>query len=88
MRTQIKQWTVDILYATLAGLIVGLAYYFFQNSNGFAPGGVGGLATITYFLLDYKISWAILMLAFNIPIYSPSIYTPGSSLLIIPGRIA
>lgn len=69
MRIAIKQWITDILYATLAGLIVGLAYFFFQNSNGFAPGGVGGLATITYFLLDYKVSWAILMLAFNIPIF-------------------
>jgi hypothetical protein len=28
-------------------MIVGTAYYFFQNSNGFAPGGVGDLATIT-----------------------------------------
>ena len=69
MRTQIKQWVLDILYASLAGLVVGFAYYFFQNSNGFAPGGVGGLATITYFLLDYRVSWAILMLAFNIPIF-------------------
>ena len=69
MKTQIKQWTVDIVYATLAGLVVGFAYYFFQNSNGFAPGGVGGLATITYYLLDYRVSWAILMLAFNIPIF-------------------
>ena len=59
----------DILLASLAGLIVGFAYYFFQNSNGFAPGGVGGLATITYHWLGYKVSWAILMLAFNLPIF-------------------
>jgi len=53
----------------VAGLIVSVAYYFFQNSNGFAPGGVGGLATITYHLVDYKIEWAYLMLAFNLPIF-------------------
>ncbi len=64
-----KQWILDILVAIFAGLIVGFAYYFFQNSNGFAPGGVGGLATITYYLLDYKVSWAVLMLAFNLPIF-------------------
>ena len=68
-RTAVKQILLDIGTAIMAGLIVALAYYFFQNSNGFAPGGVGGLATITYYLLDYKVSWAILMIAFNIPIF-------------------
>ena len=65
----VKVWFLDICIAVLAGLIVGFAYYFFQNSNGFAPGGVGGLATITYHLLGYKIDWAWLMLAFNLPIF-------------------
>ena len=66
----IKQYIVDILVAVCAGLIVSLAYYFFQNENGFAPGGVGGLATMTYHLLDNpNIEWAYLMMAFNIPIF-------------------
>ena len=69
MKQEIKHWITDICVAVLAGLIVSVAYYFFQNSNGFAPGGVGGLATITYYLTDYKVSWAILMLAFNVPIF-------------------
>ena len=60
---------IDILYTVVAGIIVGTAYYFFQNSNGFAPGGVGGLATITHYLLGNKVSWSILMLAFNLPIF-------------------
>ncbi|MBE6568425.1 MAG: YitT family protein [Ruminococcaceae bacterium] len=59
----------DILTAVLAGAIVGTAYYFFQNSNGFAPGGVGGLATITHHLLADKVSWSVLMVAFNLPIF-------------------
>lgn len=63
------QYFVDALVAIVAGLIVSVAYYFFQNSNGFAPGGVGGLATMTYHLTDYSIPWAYLMLAFNIPIF-------------------
>ena len=70
MNGKIKQYALDIAYAVLAGLVVATAYYFFQNSNGFAPGGVGGLATITYHLFDYEVSWAILMLAFNIPIFA------------------
>lgn len=59
----------DLLVAIVAGVIVGTAYFFFQNSNGFAPGGVGGLATITHYLLRDRISWSVLMIAFNLPIF-------------------
>ena len=69
MSERIKQSIIDVFFAVAAGLIVATAYFFFQNSNGFAPGGVGGLATITYYLLGYKVKWAFLMLAFNIPIF-------------------
>ena len=72
MNEKIKRLIGDILTAVFAGLIVGVAYYFFQNSNGFAPGGVGGLATITYHLLQgrgIEFSWAILMILFNAPIF-------------------
>ena len=65
---KIQNLIFDILYTVLAGIIVGTAYHFFQNSNGFAPGGVGGLATITHYLLQNKVSWSILMVAFNMPI--------------------
>lgn len=64
-----KHWAVDVLYAVIAGIIVGTAYFFFQNSNGFAPGGVGGLATITHHLLRGRVAWSSLMLAFNLPIF-------------------
>ncbi len=64
-----KNLIIDILYATIAGVIVGTAYHFFQNSNGFAPGGVGGLATITHYWLKGRIDWSILMIAFNLPIF-------------------
>lgn len=69
MSQKTKEWISDILYAMIAGVIVGTAYHFFQNSNGFAPGGVGGLATITHYLLADKISWSVLMVAFNLPIF-------------------
>lgn len=64
-----KSWVSDILCTLIAGFIVGSAYHFFQNSNGFAPGGVGGLATITHHLLADRISWSILMISFNLPIF-------------------
>ncbi len=60
---------IDVFIAVIAGVIVGTAYHFFQNSNGFAPGGVGGLATITHHLLSDRISWSVLMIAFNMPIF-------------------
>ncbi len=66
---QLKIWAFDILCAILAGAVVGTAYHFFQNSNGFAPGGVGGLATITHYLLSDRVSWSVLMVAFNLPIF-------------------
>ena len=63
----------DILIAVVAGVIVGTAYHFFQNSNNFAPGGVGGLATITHHLLTERVgvrsNWSVLMVAFNLPIF-------------------
>lgn len=65
----IKSFMLDLLTAILAGVIVGSAYFFFQNSNGFAPGGVGGLATITHYLLSDAVSWSVLMIAFNLPIF-------------------
>jgi len=68
-KIKIKELLFDVLTAILAGVVVGTAYHFFQNSNGFAPGGVGGLATITHYLLADKVSWSILMVAFNLPIF-------------------
>ena len=68
-KSHTKVLFIDFLIPILAGIIVGTAYHFFQNSNGFAPGGVGGLATITHHLLGGKINWSILMIAFNLPIF-------------------
>ena len=64
-----KGLALDLFIAVAAGIVVGTAYFFFQNSNGFAPGGVGGLATITYHLSGYTCDWSLLMVAFNLPIF-------------------
>lgn len=71
MKDKFKQTLLDVSTAVLAGMVVAIAYYFFQNSNGFAPGGVGGLATITYHLIGQENSllWSGLMIAYNIPIF-------------------
>ncbi len=64
-----KALLLDCLIAIASGIVVGTAYFFFQNSNGFAPGGVGGLATITHHLIGGAVDWGILMVAFNLPIF-------------------
>ena len=68
-KDEAKILLIDILHVLAAGIIVGTAYYFFQNSNKFAPGGVGGLATITHHFLNGSVNWSILMIAFNLPIF-------------------
>lgn len=68
-KTSLKSFLFDIFMAIAAGVVVGTAYFFFQNSNGFAPGGVGGFATITHHLLGGAVDWGILMIAFNLPIF-------------------
>ena len=68
-KTSVKSFLFDIFMAIAAGVVVGTSYFFFQNSNGFAPGGVGGLATITHHLLGGAVDWGILMIAFNLPIF-------------------
>ncbi|MBE7061325.1 MAG: YitT family protein [Clostridiales bacterium] len=68
-KAKVKEYSFDLFVAVIAGLVVSVAYYFFQNSNGFAPGGVGGLATMTYHFTGAPIPWAYFMLIFNIPIF-------------------
>ena len=68
-KISLKSFLFDIFMAIAAGAVVGTAYFFFQNSNGFAPGGVGGLATITHHLIGGAVDWGILMIAFNLPIF-------------------
>lgn len=70
-KIQAKVLCFDVMWAIIAGIVVGTAYFFFQNSNGFAPGGVGGLATIAnhLFFLDNAWTWTIFMIAFNLPIF-------------------
>ncbi len=68
-KNKLGAFFLDIFIAVAAGVVVGTAYFFFQNSNGFAPGGVGGLATITHHLIGGAVDWGILMVAFNLPIF-------------------
>ena len=65
---KIKNIGIDICVAVIAGMITGTAYYFFQNSNNFAPGGVSGLATLTHQFIKNS-NWGLLLVMFNLPIF-------------------
>ncbi len=67
-KSLVKEYLIDLLVAIVAGLVVATAFYFFQNSNSFAPGGVGGLATMTHYLTGEPLPWAYFMIAFNLPL--------------------
>ena len=34
MKSKVKQYALDALFAVAAGLVVSIAYYFFQNARG------------------------------------------------------
>ena len=53
----------------LGCLIVTISMNLFLIPYKLAPGGVSGLSTVIYHLVDEKIPVGILMLAFNIPLF-------------------
>ncbi len=63
----LKEWTVDVLFCLMAAAVTAVAYHFFSNPNGFAPGGLTGLATMAAYLTELNMGWFMLM--FNLPIF-------------------
>lgn len=57
----------DLLFSVVAGIIVAFSFHFFSNPNGFAPGGISGLAYIVSELTGVKMS--TLLMIFNLPIF-------------------
>lgn len=64
----IKELAGDLFASLFAGAIVAFTLHVFANSNGFAPGGVTGIASvISQFTPNIKMSYW--MLIFNIPLF-------------------
>lgn len=59
--------TLDIISVVLASFFVAVGYYFFINANNFAPGGLGGVASIIGYLT--KLNSAYFIMALNLPIF-------------------
>lgn len=64
---KIKNYTIDILGIAFGSMLSGFAFSMFLIPFKSAPGGVGGLSQILYYL--FKLPAGISMLIFNIPLF-------------------
>lgn len=65
---------VDLLVCLAAALLVSASLYYFSNYNGFAPGGVTGIASIlgsftAKYFGEVTMNMSIFMLLLNVPIF-------------------
>lgn len=67
-KNTLKEVIFDLLHSVIAGIIVAFGLHYFANSNGFAPGGITGIASVVAHFIE-KINMAYLMLLFNIPLF-------------------
>jgi len=71
----LKTIVIDVCHCLIAALLVAGSLFYFSNYNGFAPGGVSGLASIVAYLFagkgtgDVTQNMSILMILFNLPIF-------------------
>lgn len=63
----IKKYTFEILMIMLGTMLMSIATSLFLLPNQLSSGGFSGLATITYYLFNWKVGTVILLL--NIPLF-------------------
>lgn len=80
MQNKIKEQILDLFADVIAGLFYGLGIYTFAKSANFAPGGLSGLALITYHLWGLPIG--IMTLVLNIPVIILSYRLLGKTFLL------
>ena len=65
-KRQVAEFAKDAGWIVASAFFIALAYHVFIIPNGFAPGGVGGIATMIGYVL--KIPASIFILALNLPL--------------------
>lgn len=65
--TKAQTVLLDFLNATVASILVAIGYFLFINANGFAPGGISGIATIFANLCKINLGYFTMIL--NIPLF-------------------
>ena len=83
-----KRIVIEIVETILGSFIMALGVSLFLLPNQLSSGGLAGIATITYYLLNIPMGTAILVL--NIPLFAIAVYKLGKSFFIksIVGTIA
>lgn len=70
-----KTLAIDFLTCFIAALLVSASLYYFSNYNGFAPGGVTGIASMlasltAKFFGEVTANMSLFMFALNLPIFT------------------
>lgn len=76
----IKRIIIEILGTILGSFIMAFGISLFLLPNQLSSGGLAGIATITYYLLNIPMGTTILIL--NIPLFLVAIYKVGKSFFI------
>lgn len=73
----IKKTSIEIAGTIVGAFIIAIGVSLFLLPNQLSSGGISGIATITYYLLN--IPMGIMILLINIPLFILSIYKIGKS---------
>ena len=76
----IKKIIIEILGTILGSFVMAFGISLFLLPNQLSSGGLAGIATITYYLLNIPMGTTILIL--NIPLFIVAIYKVGKSFFI------
>ena len=79
-KVNIKNIIIEISGTILGAFIIAIAVSLFLLPNKLSSGGVAGIATITYYLLN--MSMGISMLLINIPLFLMSIWKVGKTFFV------
>lgn len=75
-----KRIVIEIMGTILGSFVMALGVSLFLLPNQLSSGGLAGIATITYYLLNIPMGTAILVL--NIPLFAIAVYKLGKSFFI------
>lgn len=75
-----KKLGIEILGTIVGAFIIAIAVSLFLLPNQLSSGGISGVATITYYLLD--IPMGTMILAINVPLFMVAIYKIGKSFFV------
>lgn len=76
----IKKITIEIIGTIVGSFIMAVGVSLFLLPNQLSSGGIAGIATITYYLLNIPMGTMILFI--NVPLFVLSIYKIGKSFFI------